>query len=77
MKSISINKDLSYISAPAFNNCSQLVEFVVSENNINYSVLDGILYDYDQVVAIRCPENYNRDVAELPSSVKIIGEWCF
>jgi uncharacterized protein involved in tolerance to divalent cations len=77
LKTISLNKELERISSTAFNNCSQLMEFVIAEDNSHYSVQDGILYDYDQVVAVRCPENYNRDVVELPKTIKTIGEWCF
>jgi hypothetical protein len=77
VKNISLNRDLERIAATAFNNCSQLMEFVVAEDNSYYSVHDGILYDYDQVVAVRCPENYNHDVVELPRTVKTISEWCF
>lgn len=77
LKSIFINKDLEKIATTAFNNCSQLMEFSVPEDNECYSVHDGIQYDFEMKTAVRCPENYNHDVVELPRTVVTIGEWCF
>lgn len=62
LKTITLNKELERIASTTFNNCGQLMEFVVAEDNSYYSVHDRILYDYDQVVVVKCPENYNHDV---------------
>lgn len=77
LKNIFLNKDLEKIAPTAFNNCSQLMEFSVSEDNEYFSTHDGILYDFEMKTAVRCPENYNHDVVELPRTVVNIGEWCF
>lgn len=77
LKYVMLNKELEKLESTAFNNCSQLMEFSMADGNNNYSVQDGILYDYALKVAVRCPENYNHDVVELPQTVITIGEWCF
>lgn len=77
IKTVNLNNRVEKISPTAFNNCSQLMKFSIPNDNSNYSVQDGILYNHDLTVAIRCPENYNRDVVELPRTVVSIGEWCF
>lgn len=77
LKMVFLNKNLAKIAPTAFNNCSRLMEFSISDENKYYSTQNGILYDHDLKIAVRCPENYNHDVVELPGTVVTIGEWCF
>lgn len=77
LKTFTISQNAKNISSSAFNNCGLLMELHVSPNNQNYSSIAGILYDKSIRKVIRCPENYNLDVIEIPITVKEIGQWCF
>ena len=53
-----------------------LTSFKVDSNSKNYSALDGILYNKDQSVLVKCPLKKEGSVT-LPSSVKEIGPAAF
>lgn len=77
LKTLLLNENLKTIHPTAFNNCSMLMELHISDSNPYFTSISGILYNKSIEKAIRCPENYNFDMVTLPTTVKIIGKWCF
>ena len=73
--SITIPANVEYIQ-PMFLDALNLTSFKVDSNSKNYSALDGILYNKDQSVLVKCPLKKEGSVT-LPSSVKEIGPAAF
>lgn len=77
LKTLTLGSKADKISSSAFNNCSSLMEIHVLEANQKFMSIQGILYDKDVELVIRCPENYSLDVITLPITIKHVGKWCF
>ncbi len=77
LKSIQLNQELEFIHSSAFNNCSQLASIFIAKENNKYCVEDGILYNKDLSILIRCPEACKMDIISIPQTVKIIESWAF
>ena len=72
--SINIYDSIYGISDYAFSNCSTLLDINVSENNSNYSSVDGVLYNKDKTELICCPKgktsiNIPDSISEIKSSM--------
>lgn len=59
--------------------CTELAEISVHEENENFAVVDGVLYNKQLSSAIRCPHKLTGDVVITRSVTKINAyafEWC-
>jgi hypothetical protein len=72
--SINIPSSVTFIEDAAFRDCNALI--VVEENNLNYSTLDGVLFNKEQTVLIHCPISKTGNYV-IPSSVISIGSNAF
>lgn len=77
LRMVKLGCQLRLISSSAFNNCDRLSSIFVDEENGSYVSEDGILYDKSMSCLIRCPEGYVNDLVVVPSSVRVLSEWCF
>lgn len=62
-----------YYGPSPFYFCEALEEINVSENNKNYSSLDGVLFNKDKTEIIQYPNGNRRTTYALPSTVTTIG----
>ena len=60
----------------AFEGCSSLISIIVSSNNINYSSVEGVLFNKDKTELICCP-NAKVGAYVIPDSVTNIGNNAF
>lgn len=74
---ITIPDSVEAIGYMPFSGCSRVTSIEVSEQNKNYSSLDGILFNKDRSELITIPEGMQRENYIIPSSVTSIGEWAF
>lgn len=77
VKKVDLPAALTTIFATAFNNCSQLANISVDENNPRFAALNGILYDKECRLLIKCPEHINTNIIVLPQTVEELGEYSF
>ena len=79
LKSVTIgnsvgNSDL-WIDSSTFTGCTSLESINVSENNENYSSLDGVLYNKDKTRLILCPCRTSLTSITIPDSVTEISDY--
>ena len=74
LKKIYIPRSVESIGNNAFDLCSNLVEINVDKNNNKYSSLDGVLFNKEQDILIKCP---NKETYIVPNSVTNINEYAF
>lgn len=74
--SVSISKAVSSIGKSAFINCSQLMAVTVDPENMDYSSLNGVLYDKQQTTLLLYPKGKG-DNYDIPVSVNAIGDYAF
>jgi hypothetical protein len=67
---------LTSIGDYAFSNCSSLTEFIIPETILNYSSLNGVLFDKNQTTLIQYPAGKLGNYI-LPTSVINIGPYAF
>lgn len=77
IKSIEIPESITKIYTNAFGLCPALTDINVSENNKNYSSVDGVLFNKDRTELIKYPENRTETEYIIPESVTTIGEAAF
>lgn len=77
--SISLGKSVETLGRGPFRMCNKLQTITVHEDNENFAVIDGVLYNYQLSSVIRCPQTLSGKVA-LPHSIRKINayafEWC-
>lgn len=76
LKSVTIPEGVTNIHHSAFNLCKNLKEIYVSENNPNYTSVDGVLFNKDKTVLIDYP-NSKSEMYEIPYGVTSIDESAF
>ena len=77
LTSITIPESVTSIGIMTFSECSSLTNINVSDNNKNYSSIDGVLFNKDKTVIIQYPiKKYGTSYA-IPNSVTSIGEFAF
>lgn len=76
LTSISIPSSVTSIDRQAFEGCNQLNSIVVSADNLNYSDIDGVLFNKNLTQLILCP-HAKSDTCIIPGSVTSIGEYAF
>lgn len=76
IKSISIGSGVTEIGSEAFSNCNALEYFVVSDDNVAYTCVDGILYDVNKTNILLVPISISGDIT-IPDTATSIGEGVF
>lgn len=76
-KSFTIPDSVTNIDDNAFTGCMKLAQIVVDNGNINYSSLDGALFNKDQSTLLLYPSGKTEDSYAVPDSVTIIGDYAF
>ena len=76
MISISIPESVSNIAFNTFNNCNNLLNFMVDPGNLAYSSVDGVLFNQDQTIIVRYPRGRQGEYT-IPDGVVIVGDGAF
>ena len=76
LTSITIPSSVTSIGAYVFYGCSSLTSINVDNSNLNYTSIDGVLYDKNIVTIIGYPGGKIGEVI-IPESVTIIGDYAF
>jgi hypothetical protein len=74
LSSINIPSSLTLIEQAAFRDCNASI--VVEENNLNFSGIDGVLFNKEQTTLIYCPGSKTGSYT-IPSSVSSIEKFAF
>lgn len=77
VKIIQLGSHVKSIASSAFNGCAQLIHFLVDKKNDYYRDIEGILYTKDSKSLVRCGQNYESDVVDIPDTVENILPWAF
>jgi BspA type Leucine rich repeat region (6 copies)/Domain of unknown function (DUF6383) len=73
---LTIPNSVTSIGDDAFRECSGISALQVDINNSNYSSNDGILYNKDKTILIKCPAGKSGSLT-IPNSVTTIGDNAF
>ena len=76
LKNVSIGSGCTSISATAFVNTSSIDRITVSEENKNFTVVDGVLYNKDMTTLVLYPKNCSGEFA-VPDTVTTIADYAF
>ena len=76
MTSVTIPNSVTGIELYAFLGCLNLTDIIVDPENPSYCSIDGVLYDKEVSVLIKCPEGKKGDLT-IPNSVTTIGDNTF
>ena len=76
MSSVSIPASVTNIAFNTFNNCYNLMNFMVDPGNLVYSSVDGVLFNKDQTIIVRYPRGRKGEYT-IPDGVVIVGEGAF
>ena len=76
LTSITIGNSVIWIVHDAFSGCTKLKEFIVSAQNQNYSVIDGVLCNKDKTSILIFPQGKSSTYT-IPASVTSIGGYAF
>jgi len=74
---ITIPNLVETIEARVFEYCDKLSSINVDEGNKVFSSVEGVLFNKDKTVLIRCPEGKTEMAYQIPNSVKIISNRAF
>ena len=77
MTSLTIPDSVTNIQIDAFDDCNRLTEFIVSENNPEYSSQDGVLFNKEKTVLLCYPDYKAEAVYTIPYGVVSIGVEAF
>ena len=74
---ITISLNVTNIGYGAFGGCVNLNDINISEANLNYKLIDGILFTADEKKLIICPVKICGATYTVPNGVTSIGEYAF
>ena len=74
---VQIPATASEIHYTTFSDCTNLAQINVDEDNPYYSSRDGVLYNKEQTLLIKCPGGYRGGELVIPNSVKEIQQLAF
>ncbi len=74
---IAIPASVKMIGVRAMSYCSKLSAINVESGNLNYSSLDGVLFDKTQTTIIQYPNGKAGNSYSIPSTVTSIGDYSF
>ena len=77
LKNVTIGNSLNMISNFVFVGCNSLENIMVDENNLNYSSIDGVLFNKKKTELILYPVGNSRNAYSIPNSVTSIGYYAF
>ena len=77
LKKVSIPSTVEKLDEAMFDGDPNLEEIIVSDDNPNYSSLDGILFDKNQKELICYPAGKKDDMYRVPDGVEKIGKYSF
>ncbi len=77
LETVEIPANVESIGDRAFSACDNLKEFIVAEENTEFTAVDGVLYTKDKTELLRYPNGKTDVVFEIPDGVKIIGDSAF
>ena len=77
LTSITIPEGVTSIGNWALSGCSSLTSINVSDNNKNYSSIDGVLFNKDKTEIIMYPYRKESTSYDIPNSVTSIGRYAF
>ena len=77
LTSVTIPDSVTFVGDCAFEKCTSLTSINVEENNINYSSVNGVLFNQNQNELICYPAGKNDKTYEIPDSVTRIGQNAF
>ena len=76
LKNVSIGSGCTSISTIAFINAYSIDEIAVAEDNKNFTVVDGVLYNKDKTTLVLYPKNRSGEFA-VPDTVTTIADYAF
>jgi len=77
LASITIPNSVTTIESRAFSECTGLTSIIVTEENKNYTSIDGILFSKNKKSLIRFPQGKGSKIYNISNSVTSIGEGAF
>ena len=76
LKDVTIPSSVTYIGGNIFSSCSNLLSINVSENNTNYSSIDGVLFNKEKTEILAYPAGKSGAYV-IPNTVKNINHGTF
>ena len=76
MSEIVIGSRVTSLGYGTFDGCLNLKAINVSEDNKSYSSYDGVLYNKDKTILIRCPQG-KKEIVRIQVTVRVIDDDAF
>ena len=73
LTSITLPSSLTSVDASAFSGCVKLTSIIVDENNLNFTSLDGILFNKAKTSLLKYPIGIQAENYTIPKTVREIG----
>jgi hypothetical protein len=75
--SVTIPSSIKSVDVSSFNDAKSLIEINVSEENTNYTSVDGVLFNKSGTTLLFYPEGRQSATYEIPVGVTHIGDYAF
>lgn len=77
LKTVYIGSGVEVLDSDPFDDCYSLTNIKVSSENLNYSSMNGVLFDKDKTKLIKYPAGLSLEDYVIPSTVKEVKESAF
>ena len=77
LKTVELGGNVASMESSSFDKCPVLEKIEVSSANMYFSSVDGVLFNRDKSVLIRCPMAYSAEEYAVPSHTKTVGAYAF